>query len=941
MALKDAEAARRAFLIDGDPVDVAHFDQASTRVLNRIEQLEKTAAEDPQQLARCEALEAISRARLPELRAVLGSGQTDDLAAARATFAAERAREPLAEAFRLAEEIKASETFLTQRRVESRRAGIWRAFVTFSIASTLALALIGSIYVLVRRYLDERTRAEQTLQESEARVRMLLDSAGEGVYGVDTEGRCTFCNPAALQLLGFHDPGEVLGQSMHELIHHHRADGAPYPLDECLIYRAFRTGQGTLGEEEVFWRADGSAMPVEYRAHPIRRDGQTLGAVVTFVDVAPRLRAETEMRLRDRALKAIAQGVFITDPGRLDEPIIYVNAAFERLTGFSQKEFAGRNIDALAGPVTDPLALGELRAAFRERREGRAILQLRRKDASIFWAGVTVAPVEGPGGRITHFVGVVTDVTEPKEAEERLRAAKEAAEVASRAKSAFLANMSHELRTPLNAVIGYSEMLEEAAAEQGLSEFVPDLERIHSAGKHLLGLINDVLDLSKIEAGRTELYLETFDVAELIRGVVQTIKPMAEKDGDQMVIAIEPDLGTMVADQTKVRQALLNLLSNAVKFTHRGTITLRALREQDGSGRRWLRFEVVDDGIGMSPEELTRLFRPFVQADASTTRKYGGTGLGLTISRRYCQMMGGDIAVRSTPGKGSTFTIRLPAVVGERKGDNFSGEFMLPRPPRQGRTILVIDDDPSVGDLMNRALAREGFAVEYARDGASGLELARRIRPDLITLDILMPGPDGWSVLAELKSDPTLSDIPVVIVSFVDDRGLGYSLGAADFLAKPIDRERLASLLARFRPGLPGGVALIVDDDPISRRSARQMLEGEGWDVVEAEDGRSGLACVQQSRPDLVILDLMMPLMDGFDFAAELRQREEGRGIPVVVTTARDLSAADRERLNGHVQAVLSKGAFTQDDLISEIRLLLADRPSPLASRLTAPTHQP
>jgi CheY-like chemotaxis protein len=242
---------------------------------------------------------------------------------------------------------------------------------------------------------------------------------------------------------------------------------------------------------------------------------------------------------------------------------------------------------------------------------------------------------------------------------------------------------------------------------------------------------------------------------------------------------------------------------------------------------------------------------------------------------------------------------------------------------------------------MNRALAREGFAVEYARDGASGLELARRIRPDLITLDILMPGPDGWSVLAELKSDPTLSDIPVVIVSFVDDRGLGYSLGAADFLAKPIDRERLASLLARFRPGLPGGVALIVDDDPISRRSARQMLEGEGWDVVEAEDGRSGLACVQQSRPDLVILDLMMPLMDGFDFAAELRQREEGRGIPVVVTTARDLSAADRERLNGHVQAVLSKGAFTQDDLISEIRLLLADRPSPLASRLTAPTHQP
>jgi PAS domain S-box-containing protein len=788
---RDVETARRGVLIDGNAGDLAAFEESSANLTDRLQVLVDLARDRPDQHQACLLLQKTALARLDELRRSVDRVREGGREASQAEFSSEPIRARLRSCHELTQEIEGREKGYWAARVAERRASIWRAFVTFSIASTLALALIGSIYALVRRYLAERSRADLTLRESEARVRLLLDSAGEGVYGVDCRGLCTFCNPAALQLLGYESVDQVLGRNMHDMIHHTHEGGEAFDVETCPIYRTFRTGEGFLGEEDLFWRADGSTIPVEYRAHPIRRDGETLGAVVTFVDVAPRRHAETEMRLRERALKAIAQGVFITDPARSDEPIIYVNAAFERLTGYTQADASGRNIDFLRGPETDPHAIDQVFAAFRDRREASVMMLSYRKDGSTFWASLTIAPVEGPDGRISHFVGVVTDITkkrqdierlrvseerlrlmiesvrdyaifsidlegrvsswnggaerifgyaeadilcqsagllttpedrqagvtgrelerasatgradderwylrrdgsrffasvlvtpirdedgtllgftkvarditESKRAEAELLAAKEAAEVANRAKSAFLTNMSHELRTPLNAIIGYGEMLEEEAREQGIGEFVPDLERIHRSGKHLLGLINDLLDLSKIEAGRMELYLETFDLATLIRNTLATIEPLAERGGNALRAEIPDDLGTMIADQTKVGQALLNLLSNAAKFTEGGAIALGAWREPDPDGREWVVFEVADDGIGMSREELSRLFRPFVQADASTTRKYGGTGLGLTISRRFCEMMGGEIGVRSEPGRGSTFTIRLPADV--------------------------------------------------------------------------------------------------------------------------------------------------------------------------------------------------------------------------------------------------------------------------------------
>jgi signal transduction histidine kinase/CheY-like chemotaxis protein/ligand-binding sensor domain-containing protein len=531
---------------------------------------------------------------------------------------------------------------------------------------------------------------------------------------------------------------------------------------------------------------------------------------------------------------------------------------------------------------------------------------------------------------------------ERRRAEAEARQAKQAADDANKAKSQFLANMSHELRTPLNAIIGYSEMLQEEAADLGQKQFVPDLEKIHGAGKHLLTLINDILDLSKIEAGKMTLYLESFDVAQVIQDVATTVQPLVARNGNRLEVDCPPDIGTLRADLTKVRQTLFNLLSNACKFTEKGTIRLavgRGFRQaleptEQGSavpaGRETLSFTVTDTGLGMSPEQLSRLFQAFAQADASTTRKFGGTGLGLAISKQFCLLMGGDLAVESELGKGSTFTMTLPVEVQpvappvETKTSP-----VLPTAATAGPLVLVIDDDPAALDLLQRALAKDGFAVQTAASGAKGLELARSLKPAAITLDVMMPGLDGWAVLSRLKADPATADIPVVMMTIVDDKNLGFALGAAEYLTKPIDWERLAAVMNKYRPHVSTVTVLVVEDELAVREVLRRNLERQGWQVTEAENGRVGLERVAAQVPGVILLDLLMPEMDGFDFVRALRQRPDCQRLPVIVITAKDLTEEDRRRLNGQVTQILQKGAYSTAELIREIRRLLANTRSP------------
>jgi signal transduction histidine kinase/CheY-like chemotaxis protein len=498
-------------------------------------------------------------------------------------------------------------------------------------------------------------------------------------------------------------------------------------------------------------------------------------------------------------------------------------------------------------------------------------------------------------------------------------------EAASQLKSQFLANMSHELRTPLNAIIGITEMLYDDAADLKREDELEPLERVLRAGRHLLALINDILDLSKIEAGKIDVHVESFAIRPLIDEVVQTIGTMAQQNGNALKVECPDDIGTMSADQTRVRQALLNLASNANKFTEHGTVTIAAARST-GGGRDWVALAVTDTGIGLTPEQMGRLFQEFVQADASTTRKYGGTGLGLAISRRFCQMMGGDISVASEPGLGSTFTIRLPAQVRMEGPGSVPRESQRPVPATMrsaGSTVLVVDDDQSVRELTQRFLTREGFEVVTAAGGQEGLRLARELHPSAITLDVLMPDIDGWTILAAIKGDPELADIPVVLMSIVDEKHRGYSLGASEYIVKPVDRERLIRVL-RSICGKPVGAALLVDDDAIMRKSMRLALEKEGWTISgEAENGKVGLARLIETRPDVVVLDLMMPEMDGFEFLVELRRRPEWRDIPVLVVTAKELTAPERRQLDGDVERVLQKGASDVEELLRELGRIL------------------
>jgi signal transduction histidine kinase/DNA-binding response OmpR family regulator len=510
-----------------------------------------------------------------------------------------------------------------------------------------------------------------------------------------------------------------------------------------------------------------------------------------------------------------------------------------------------------------------------------------------------------------------------------LTVAKEAAEQANRTKSAFLANMSHELRTPLNAIIGYSEMLQEEAEERAQSAvFVPDLQKIHAAGKHLLALINDVLDLSKIEAGKMELYLESFDVRALVRDVQSTIGPLIEKNQNTLEVRCPEGIGGMYADVTRVRQVLFNLLSNAAKFTDRGRILLEVQADPRGD-QDMVAFKVTDSGIGISPEQLQRLFQAFTQADASTSRKYGGTGLGLVISQRFCQMMGGDIDVDSELHRGSTFTVRLPRTVGDRKSGG--GATLVPIPSNRQATVapephtrvLVIDDDLDARDLLVRGLAKDGFEVHVASTGEEGIRMAMEMKPDVISLDVLMPGMDGWTVLRALKSTPETANIPVIMVSMLDNKDMGYALGASDYLLKPFDRERLVSVLRKYRCATPPCPVLVVEDDPAAREVLRRTLQNDGWIVWEAANGRVALESVGKNTPDLILLDLMMPEMDGFDFVAELRKMDGGKNIPVVVVTAKDLTTEDRHRLEGQVRRIFQKGGFSREELMREIKALL------------------
>ena len=781
------------------------------------------------------------------------------------------------------------------------------------------------------------------------------EALSDGVYGVDRQGLCTFVNAAAVRILGYDASEELLGRNMHRMIHHTRPDGSAFPVEACPLLHTLSSGRPVRLDDELLWRKDGSSFIAEYSSFPIRDEGGAIrGSVIVFVDEAAkkgtsgfdlrsieerwgsaeRRQSEEALRTSEAKFRSLADSIpqlaWMTDPSGSIE---WYNRRWFEYTGTTFEQMRGWGWRDVHHPEHVERVVARINEAFAAGVAWEDTFPLRGRDGEYRWFLSRAAPIhaetgDGDGeGRFLGWFGTNTDITEIRETEERLNAAKEAAEEANRTKSDFIANMSHELRTPLSAIIGYSEMMQEEIADGAdPAELTPDMMKVESNARHLLGLINDVLDLSKIESGKMEVFAETFDIAGTLRDVASTVKGLVDKKGNALVLEVSDDLGSMHSDVTKVRQMLLNLLSNAAKFTMNGTITLKATRITGAGPDEWLAFRVTDDGIGMSEEQLAKLFLRFSQADASTTRKFGGTGLGLSITKAFSVMLGGDIAVESAEGHGSTFTVMVPAVAREPDAEHGSPPFDVQDLGEVGPTgqevVLVIDDDASQRELMARFLAREGFGARAASDGASGIAMARTLRPRAILLDVMMPGMDGWSVLSALKADPDLADIPVVMITFVSERGLALSLGAAEYVMKPVQWERFKQVMDRFRPS--AGHVLVVDDDVDTRSRLRSGLERDGWTVVEAGDGQQALAQAALAIPQVVLLDLNMPVMDGFTFLARFRERPDCADVPVVVLTASDLTNVDRKRLRGASQ-VLNKGNTNLGELAKRLRSLADD----------------
>ncbi|MEM7116204.1 MAG: ammonium transporter [Chloroflexota bacterium] len=800
----------------------------------------------------------------------------------------------------------------------------------FPIEAVIREAPMGNEvhYVGTFRDITQRKRAETARQETERKYRLLVDTMQDGTFILQND-RWQFVNEALADMLGY-TIYEMRGLKYHEFV---------LPDDRSWLLKLFadmqngRSQNDTI-ETRLVHKEQQKILQVIIKAKHTTYNHQP-ALLGTVTDVTERKEAENALRLTQFSVDRSGDAILWI---ARDQHILYANDAALESVGYSDDELRQLTISLLNPEMNDEHKWVEHWEELQEKGSFIYETVFKHRDGSPFPVEVTANYIEFRGQAYSCLF--YRDITERRRSQRELRLAKEAAEAANRAKSAFVANMSHELRTPLNAIIGYSEMLSEEADDLGQDEFVSDLDRIQNAGRHLLGLINDILDLSKIEAGKMELFIESFGVSDLVSNVLYTVKPLMEKNNNSLQSELGEGLGIMHGDMTKVQQSLLNLLSNAAKFTENGEITLAVQRVTgtyaDGTGQTgdWFQFQVKDTGIGMTEEQVESLFLPFTQADASTTRRYGGTGLGLAISRRFCRMMGGDITVESELGKGSTFTVHLPAEVADAHVDVVQLEETITRPETgllsplpSASTVLVIDDDPVARDLIERHLIKEGFHVETAVNGLEGLRIAKEIQPDVITLDVLMPSLDGWNVLTKLKSDPQLAKVPVVIVSMIKDQNKGFALGAADYLVKPIDRKQLGQILRKYEPGneqaIRSGHVLIAEDDPATRDMLRRTIEREGWQVLEAENGRQALQSIAQQRPNLIVLDMMMPEMNGFQFLSELRSHAIWQDIPVIVVTAKELTIEERRLLQRYAERVLEKGRYDSGNLLRQIRDLV------------------
>ncbi len=823
--------------------------------------------------------------------------------------------------------VEPDDVLLESVRMESCKTKEWTCVrkdgshvpVSLSVAALLDDQGLVAGYVASFVDITRQQEALAALAAERERLQIILDTAPVGI-GISVKGIVRFANPRLHECINVH-----VGAPSRDLYVH--------PEARDRVAEIVAQGKPVKDFDIQMYGPRGDIRDISVSFLPIDYEGEA-GILVWMVDVTDRKRMEREndaLNLRlSGIIDAMPEAAFVLDG---DGKVSAWNKALTAMTGVPAEEMLGKGDYEYAVPFYGrrrPILIDFLGKSEKEAAQyytvvrggddilgGEVELHPPRTDRTIYIQARARALYDAEGAPCGG-IEIVRDLTERKRFEDELASSKVAAEQANAAKSAFVANMSHELRTPLNAIIGYSELLGEELEEIGEAAMVDDTKKIRSAGKHLLALINDILDISKVEAGKMSLTLEAIAVPEMINDIVSTIGPLVDKNANTLTTHFPDDLPAAYADSMRLRQSLLNLLSNACKFTKNGTIDIHV--RVDGE---WMYFAVKDSGIGMTPEQMGKLFEAFSQADASITREFGGTGLGLALSRKLCRMMGGDVTVESSPGVGSTFTIQLPIADPSVEGaaEPVDAPTSATLSPGVGPLALVVDDDSTARDLLQHSLEKWGYRVVMAADGEEALRLAAELKPSIITLDIVMPYMDGRAVLSRLKADPELAHIPVVLISVLGESRTAYALGAADYLSKPVDQDRLNAVLEQYRGKRH---VLLVENDATTRSMMRRMLEKRGLSVLEAENGRVALDRMSTSRPELILLDLIMPVMDGFEFTEELRRHEDWREIPVVVLTAKDLTAEESQRLQDGVARIVQKGGANLDELAEHIRRLLS-----------------
>jgi PAS domain S-box-containing protein len=791
-----------------------------------------------------------------------------------------------------------------------------------TIAAHVGIALQNA------RLFDEIRHQEQIARESAEKLRLIFETAFDGISFYEelpNENRRILldCNERYCQMAG-RSRDELLSFSDTRSIQR-TIENAPEEQD-----------LESVKAEQVFsgifsWiRPDGKENIIEYNAAPTRV-GERFFTIGLDRDVTERMRVENELRESNETLRLIFEnafdGISIYEeiPEESRRVLLDCNDRYCEMAGRSKAELLSIH-DTRA--MQRDLGVGTEVFGFEPIREGRAfsgVFSWIRPDGRENVIEYNAAPTRVGGRYFT--IGLDRDVTERRHNEEELKKARASAEAANQAKSAFLANMSHELRTPLNAIIGFTRIVRRKSEGVLPEKQTDNLEKVLTSAEHLLSLINTVLDIAKIEAGRMDVLAASFRVAALIDLCANTAQPLL-KPGVNLEKELDERLTYVYSDQDKIRQIVLNLLSNAAKFTHDGKIVLAA--RQDGDN---LRISVSDTGIGISAEALPRIFKEFQQADTSTTRQYGGTGLGLSISRNLAHLLGGDLTVESKLGKGSIFTLIIPIQYGSRlvaaqtdqETTSFQVTDTLPGSFPVKKRVLVIDDDPDAVYLLQENLNRQEYEILGARNGQDGLALARKLRPQAILLDIVMPGADGWHVLHDLKADPITTNIPVVFLTIVDKKALGLALGAAAYLLKPLDPAEVRDTLHRVTGETahrPRNV-LVVDDDPQIPDLLRQFLPESDFHLEWAADGIAGLAAVEARPPDILLLDILMPRLDGFGVIERLRANPLTCDLPIVVISAMDLTPEEAARLKEMVDGIMKKQGFEGSKLVDEISHVL------------------